>query len=368
LDILTALVQPVLTAVLVLLGYGVFGAVLSLLVTTVLILALQFWQAWKAGRELAPSRQRVHPRDLLQLWPRFWPYGLLIYLFNVSSTVYEPDFALIVLTGLGDASGKAILALGVKYVKEFIRFLVAPITGVQVPLFARLFVRGDQGALQRSYGSFMRLLTMALLPAGVGMVLFSRGLIQLLYLEEFGGAAAVAVVLVVGMFLESMLGSVPHNILMSYECYRPVVFSRLFILATVPLLFWSAPRYSAMGAALVMALARLGGAVIVLSYVSRVLQLRYPWPFMGRVSLASAALAAVLLPILWAGRWGIFDTVLPQSTAERLLGMLILVGLALLGVVVFLLIFRRLGGLEPPDRERLAELRFPGKKWILRWL
>ncbi|MBN1483420.1 MAG: oligosaccharide flippase family protein [Chloroflexia bacterium] len=368
LDILTALFQPILTAVLVLLGYGVFGAVLSLLVTTVLILGLQFWQAWRAGRELAPSRERVHPRDVWSLWPRFWPYGLLIYLINVSSTIYEPDFALVVLAGLGDTAGQAVLALGVKYVREFIRFLVAPITGVQVPLFARLFVRGSRPALQQAYGSFMRLLQLALLPAGVGLVLFSRGLIQLLYLEEFAGAAGVAVILVGGMFLDSMLGSVPHNILMSYERYRPVVTSRLFILATVPLLFWMAPRYSALGLAWVMALARLGGAAIVLAYASRVLRLRYPWAFLGRVAGASAAFAVVLLPLLWAGRWGLFDTVLPASTLERVQGVLVLAGLALLGVAVFLLVFRRLGGLEPQDLERLQELRFPGKRWLLRWL
>lgn len=368
LDILTALLQPVLTAVLVLLGYGVFGAVLSLLVTTVLILGLQFWQARQAGRELASSRRRVEPRDLGVLWPRFWPYSLLIYLINISSTIYEPDFALIVLAGLGDTTGKAVLALGVKYVREFIRFLVAPITGVQVPLFTRLFGRGDETALQKSYGSFMRLLLLALLPAGVGLVLFSRGLIQLLYLEEFSGAAPVAVVLVGGMFLDSMLGSVPHNVLMSYERYRPVILSRLFILGTVPLLFWLAPRYSAMGAALVMALARVGGALVVLGYASRALRLRYPWTFLGRVLAGSAAFAIVLLPILWAGHWGIFDTVLPLDAGDRVLGVLVLAGLALLGVVVFLLVFKRLGGLEPMDRERLEELRFPGKKWILRWI
>lgn len=368
LDILTALLQPLLTALLVLLGFGVAGAVVSLLLTTIVIVALQVWQARQAGRAVAAGPGRVTSRDLGALFPRFWPYALLNYLLNIAGTVYEVHFALFVLTGMGDVAGVAILALGDKYVREFIRFLVAPLTGVQVPLFARLFVRKDQGALRTAYASLMRLQILALIPTGVGLILLSRGLVQALYLQEFGPAATVAVVLIVGHFLHSMLGSVPENVLRAYERYRPLVLSGLFILATVPLLLWLAPRYSALGAALAMAVARLGGAAVVLGYVAGVLRLRYPWRFLGRVLAATAAFVVVLTPILWAGRWGIFDTVLPVNVAQRIAGVLLLAGLALLGGAIFLVVFKALGGLEPEDRARLAALRFPLKRWILRWI
>jgi O-antigen/teichoic acid export membrane protein len=367
-EILTVLIQPLLTAVLVLLGFGVPGALISLLVTTILILGLQSWQALRAGREVAASTQQVRLRNLLSLFPRFWPYALLIYLINVSSTIYEANVPLMVLNGLGDIVGIGTLALGAKYVREFIGFLVAPQTGVQVPLFSRLFVQGDQSTLQRAYCSFTRLFMLALIPTGVGLILFSQGLIQLLFRQEYSGAAAVAVVLIVGSFLDSMLGSVPHNVLMAYERYRPVVLSRLLILATVPLLFWLAPRYSALGLALGMGVARLAGAAVVLGYAVVSFRLRFPWRFLGRVVLATAAFVAVLLPALWLGRWGIFDSVLPANLLDRIVGILILAGLALLSVVIFLLVFKRLGGLEAEDRERVEELRFPLKKWILRWL
>lgn len=368
LEILTSLMQPILTAILVLLGLGVLGAVLSLLLTTVVILALQAWQALRAGRELAPSWGPVAAGDVLALFPRFWPYALLIYLINASATIYEPDVALLVLTGLGDVSGKAALALGARYVREFNRFLVAPQVGVQVPLFARLFVQQDRPALQRAYASFTRLFMLALIPPGVGLILFSRGLIQLLYRAEFGGAVAVIMVLIVGDFLDSMLGSVPHNILMAHERYRPVIVARLLILGALPLIFWLAPHYSALGAALAMAVARLAGAAVVLGYAVRAFRLAFPWRFLGRVLGATAAYTAVLLPILWIGHWGVFDTVLPAGLSERLVGLLILLGLMALSVPLFLLVFKRLGGLEGDDRARLAEMSFPLKKWVLRWL
>ncbi len=368
LDILTNLMQPLLTALLVLLGGGVFGAILSLLVTTVVILALQSWQAVRAGLEVPPSQESVGRRHLLSLLPRLWPYSLLIYLINISTTIYEPDVALMVLTGLGDTSGKAALALGARYVREFNRFLVAPQTGVQIPLFSRLFIQGDRAALQRAYASLTRLFILALLPTGVGLILFSRGLIQLLYRQEFGDAVAVVMVLVIGDFFDSMLGSVPHNILMAHERYRPVIVARLVILATAGLIFWLTPRYGALGAASAMTTARLLGTAAVLGYAIRAFALPFPWAFLGRVAKATLAYSLVLVPILWLGQWGIFDAVPPAGLGERLIGLGILIGLALVGGAVFFWTFKRLGGLEEEDRKRVAELNFPLKRWVLRWL
>jgi len=368
LDILTGLMQPALTALLVLLGFGVLGAVISLLATTAVILALQAWQAVCAWGEVPSGQGRVGRRDVLSLLPRLWPYALLIYLINISSTIYEPDTALMVLTSLGDVSGRAVLALGARYVREFNRFLVAPQTGVQMPLFARLFTQGDRPALQRAYSSFTRLFILTLLPTGVGLALFSRGLIQVLYRQEFGGAAAIVLVLLVGDFLDSMLGSVPHNILMAHERYRPVVVARLLIFGAALLIFWLAPRYGALGAALAMTTARLVGMAVVLGYAMAAFRLSFPWSFLRRVLGATAGYCLVLLPILWFGRWGIFDPSPPATLLERLTRLLILAGLGLLGAALFLLLFKRLGGLDPADRDRVAELRFPLKKWVLRWL
>jgi O-antigen/teichoic acid export membrane protein len=368
LDILSVVVQPLLTALLVLLGFGVAGALVSLLATTVLILGLQIWQAVRAGREVAASAQSVRPHDLLGLTPRFWPYAMLTYLINVSRTLYESNVAVLILTGLKDVAGVASLKLADNFVNEFVRFLVAPQTGVQIPLFSRLFARDDRATLQTAYSSFTRLLMVALIPTGMGLILFSRGLIQMMYLNEFSGAAAVAIVLIVGNFLDPLLGSIPHNILMAFERYRPVIVARLLILCTLPLLFLLTPRYGALGAALAMTVARLAGAAVVLGYASRVLALRFPWRFLRRVLAATAAFTIVLLPALWGGRWGLFDTALPSNWGQRVVGLLILVGLMLVAGVVFLVAFKRLGGLEPEDRARLAELNFPLKRWILRWV
>ncbi len=368
LDILTSLMQPILTAILVLLGFGVLGAVISLLVTTVIILALQIWQALRASREVSSVPGRVRWQELRTLLPRFWPYSLLIYLINISATIYEPDIALMVLTGLGDTSGKAALALGARYVREFNRFLVAPQTGVQMPLFSRLFIQGDRPALQRAYRSLTRLFILTLFPSGVGLILFSRGLIHLLYRQEFADAVAVVMVLIVGDFIDSMLGSVPHNILMAHERYRPVIAARLLMVATVPLTFFLASRYSAVGAALAMALTRLLGMAVVLGYARRAFLLPFPWPFLGRVAGATLAYTLVLLPILRLGQWGIFDSSTPTGLVERITGLFILAGLMLVGTAVFFLVFKRLGGLEHEDREHIAELNLPLKRWIWRWL
>ncbi len=368
LDIVTMVVQPILTAVFVLVGFGVAGALVSLLATTVLVLGLQIWQALRAGREVAVSTQPVRARDLLGLVPRFWPFAMLNYLISVSRTLYESNVAVLILAGLGDTVGVGSLGLADSFVGESIRFLVAPLSGVQMPLFARLYARDDKTTLQTAYSSFTRLLALALIPTGMGLILFSRGLIQMMYLNEFSGAAAVAIVLIVGNFLDPLLGSLPHTILMAFERYRPVIVARLLILGALPLLFLLVPRYGAMGAAVAMTAARLAGAAVLLGYASRGMGLRFPWSFLRRVLAATAAFTAVLLPALWLGSWGLFDTALPANVVQRIVGLLILAGLMLLAVVIFLVVFKRLGGLEEEDRARLSELSFPLKRWILRWV
>ena len=96
----------------------------------------------------------------------------------------------------------------------------------------------------------------------------------------------------------------------------------------------------------------------------RLLRLRLPFRFGGRVATATAALAALLLVILRA--------MPPPSPAltpvGKLLALALLLGLSALGAMVFFATLRLLGGLEDVDRRRLLEMRFPGQALLARVL
>jgi hypothetical protein len=146
------------------------------------------------------------------------------------------------------------------------------------------------------------------------------------------------------------------------ERYRAVLASRVLALVSIPLLLALTPRFGLPGAAVAVGVARVLPPLALVLYTSRAMGLRPPLAFLGRVAASSAGLALVLLGGLAAlpppgasPSWGTrFGAVLP------------LVGIALLGGVVFLLLLRGLGGLEPEDRRRLQALDFPGKDALAR--
>jgi hypothetical protein len=58
----------------------------------------------------------------------------------------------------------------------------------------------------------------------------------------------------------------------------------------------------------------------------------------------------------------------PASILLRLRAAGLLAGVALLGAGAFIAALRATGGLEPQDREQLAKMRLPGRRWLLRVL
>jgi O-antigen/teichoic acid export membrane protein len=365
------LIQPTLTATLVLAQWGIAGVLVAIVVTPVISVALAGWQVLNgllerqahASEPAAPLVAEPTPAapDAPPpggpLWRRFALYTGVSNVLNLSDMFVSWTFAIFLL---GNPALAALYSVGTAMVRQALALLYRPLVGIQVPLFAR--VRGGDGSLPETYAAVGRILALIMLPGGVGLVLLAHELILVQY-PQYAPAALVIYILTPFLFLETFLSSA-QIVLQVYERYRLLLLSRAPTLLVLPLMLWAAPRYGLAGAALSVGLGRVLFGLTAALLAQRVLPLRYSWRFFGRVALAALAMAGVVLLL----RWGLGLGNIGPGLGERLLAAGALVAVIVGGALSFVLALRLLGGIEPADRRWIAESRLPLRRWIVRLL
>lgn len=350
------LMPPLLTAAVILAGWDIAGVVAVMVFAPAIATALVGWQVLRHQQQLPPAAGTAD--DGRWLPPGFVRYCGVSFLMTATDYLASAGFAAFFAS---DAVEIAVLMAGVNIVKVVLSYLYTPMVGVQVPLFTRVRA-GEGGTLQGAYQTLIRLQVLLLVPGGVGLVLLARpifGLLQNKYIE----AAPLVWILVPCLFLESLL-TTAHNALIVYEKLRVIVISRLLTLVCVPLVVLLFPLLGGVGAALAFGLARVLAGIWATGNGYRLLGLRWPWQFSGRVALASGAMAV----IVWLLNWMLPE---PGATASSLDRLALLPGvlmLSLAGGAVFLVVLRLLGGIDAHDRRQLSQMKIPGKRWILRIL
>lgn len=357
----SSLLQPLLIGAALLLGWDVTGVVLAMLITPLFGVTLAAWQVRQVAQTqiAAPANDDAPAADLPpSVMRRFVPYSALSYLFNVSDYFASAWFAVFVVKDLTDVG---LLWAASSLVRQILTYLYMPMVGLQVPLFTRARA-GEGGSLPSAYAAVCRILLLMLVPGGVGLVLLARPLVLAQY-PDFVNAVPAIVLLTPLLFVESLLAT-SQNALMVAERYGPIILSRMLAFISIPLVIVLAPRYGILGAAAAIGGARVLAGLIVFVAGQRVLGLTFPWRFAGRIVLASAAMALVLVPLVgWLP-----PTLVDATIAARVTLFAASMGLVLVGALVFVLIFRLLGGLDARDRQQLATTRLPLKRLILRVL
>lgn len=361
LDLLNSLVNPVLTIAFVLAGWKVVGVLLALTITTVIAVALSSYRAFVALREERHTPRVAKPVDLRDLGKRFMSFSMLTYFMNISVYFYDLPFVILVLNANHDLVGVAMMALAFKLARQMLQMLVVPLTGVQTPLFARVYAEKREDALRTAYTTVTKFLIVSLIPAGVGLAIMSRNVLQLLYLQRhsqavltmssLGETTVVAIILIFFLFGESVI-SVPLNILMVYEEYKAVIATRAVAFLAIPLLLTLSPMYGVIGAALAIGGARFLSRLLSMIYLTFSLKLPFPTAFFARVVACTLVFAAVLAPLSLKLGVGYVSTV----------------GLILLGILIFAGMFKLLGGFDAADKERIVNLKVPMGRLIVRFL
>lgn len=383
LSILAAIVYPTLTSLFVIIGWGAVAPLVALLITTLISVSFSLVLAWRLvvalPEEPAPGARTQKAEGSLEnsklakrsLRARFASIAGLDYMINWTVFLYDLPFVallipLLILTPDEAKAEVVIISLAYKFTRQLLAALVVPLTGVQTPLFARLYAEGRFDGLRTTYATITKFLFLALIPASVGLIVLSRNLLQIFYGGQIRSdavlpasavpeAVACVIILSIGLFGEAII-SVALNVMMVYEEYRAVAITRLLALVSVPLLFLLVPPYGAVGGAVAAATGALLSRSAALAFGVTRLKLPFPSGFFTRVGAASLVMGFALLPML-----ALFPASLPQTTL--ILGTLLMIGV---GVGVFLVAFKLMGGIDRADKERFGALRVPGIKLVLR--
>ncbi len=350
------LLQPLLIILFVALGWDILGVLVALVISTaaqvVLSLPVVRWTIREVSR--LPKRAGGSWREL---YIRFGKFCALNYFFNLTVYFYDLPFVVVVLTNLKDTLGVALFGLAYqRLVNPILQFAFAPLSGIQQPLFARLYVESDQDKLQAAYSSLTRFLILVLVPVGVGLTLVARNLIRLFFQSRYEAAAGLVGLLVLFLFAESILGPA-YNIMLAHERYRAIIFTRILALVSIPLLLVVAPVYGVVGATIAAGIGRVLSRGVASLYIWRMFNLAFPWSFLGRVGLAAGVMGLLLY---WPLNWD-----RPSTPIETVVVTALAIGI---GMIVFVLVFKLAGGLEQGDRNRLSTLRVPFAARVVRWL
>ncbi len=344
LDIVATLVQPLLVVSVAVAGTGVIGVVLAMVLSSVLLDGLAAWRARSVVTQI-PLREGAMP---YRLWARFANVSALNFIMTATASLADPSFAALVLTGSKQLTAVAVLAVGYRFVQYFLRFLVAPLTGIQTPLFARLYSEKRMNEVREAYATLTKFFVFTLVPCGVAMILLAPRLIPFLFTETYDTAAAVAIVLVIFLFGETIT-SIPQAMLIVFEESRAVLWSRVISILSVPLLLLLVPPLGAVGAAFSIGAPRLLSRVYATGYTAQHYAIHFPFAFSTRV-LAASVFAALPLFVVreWEWVWVTLATVL--------------------FALLFMLWFKFLGGFDAEEKRRLAALKLPFKDVWLKWL
>jgi O-antigen/teichoic acid export membrane protein len=291
---------------------------------------------------------------------RLAAHSLTNYGQQLAGMLHSFSFAVLFVPGL---TGPAEFRFGYNLPGQVLQLVFAPLSGIQVPLFARLREDHSPERTQAAYELMSRGMLLLFCPAAAGLVVLAPNLTHI-YDPKYSAAWPVVAVTAVSIFAGSAL-AVARNIAMVHEVYRPVIASRLIGAVSLPLLFWLPPLYGPLGAALAIGGASLLAEAVAWLWSLRALRLAYPWAFAGRTLLATAVMVAVVWPL---AAWVL--PVPPTLTVAERLGPALAgqAAIAALGGLVYLLVFRLLGGLTPDDKVALAGLRLPGGRHLLRLL
>jgi O-antigen/teichoic acid export membrane protein len=291
---------------------------------------------------------------------RFAFYSGLQYALQVTSFFTSYAFAALILTSADDIAGYRVASGSVR---EILSALTTPIIGIQVPIFTRIFTARDDRQLNIAYGLVSRFLALVLVPGAVGLALLMPNLFRVLY-PKYLSFTSVCIVLVLFLFAESCL-STGTTVLLTFERYVPVLFARGIALLALPVMFVAAHVYGAMGAALTAGGFAFAAALVGTIAAIAVLPIRYPFDFVRRVGIAATGMGAVVAALAYTiGR----VPVDAGGGLHRIFWLAVTGAIAAIGGIVYVAIFRAIGGVEPTDIERLRTLRIPMRGLVLRIL
>ena len=176
--------------------------------------------------------------------------------------------------------------------------LITPVTMTYYPRFTELVTNGDMNTLIKLYHQSAQLVTVLIMPLTIIFVIFGEKILLL-----WGGgevlaynAAPILAILAVGTMLNGLM-NIPYMLTLAYGW--PGFFVRVNIIAVivlVPSMVWIAPRYGAIGSALIWVVLNMGYLLLASRNLYKHILIKEMWswyrfdlmqPIIGACSVAT---------------------------------------------------------------------------------
>jgi O-antigen/teichoic acid export membrane protein len=287
-SVLRAVVAVVAGTLLVLAGWGPWGLLVAFALSLLLPAAIAYRWVWPDVRG-----HRVDPTVTSQMMR----YGLPLTLSLAFSFILRGSDRLM----LGVLEGVDAVGLyGVSYdlAQSSLDALMTIVNAAAFPLAVNALRAGGVEAASAQLGKNLSLLAAVSVPAATGLILVSTNLSTVLLGSAYVSAASLLIPwIAIGVLLAGLRGYyVDHAFQLGQ---RPGLLVRTLgyaAVANVLLNLWWIPAYGFVGAAAATVCAYLLALVLGLAYARRSFPLPLMTPDLPRIAVATAVMAAVLVP------------------------------------------------------------------------
>lgn len=350
LSLVHGLLDLCLVALVILMGLGMEG-VIGALGASAICMALVASIATRRHLRTVPQA-RIDARADDGLRSRVWKLSAVTFIRDLSLYFATPAFASpVLMKTLDGPEPVAIFATSYFVASSTVTLVVSGFRGIYRPAFAHVMAAGDRAELRRAFDLINKVQVLAVVPAGVGLMVMVADYLPLLYGPPFAAAVPIARLLVLLLFAETAF-AVPLLVLWVDERYRAVLTTQAVLIAGAPLFVWTAQRFGLPAASIVLGGSRLAASLLGYAEARRCYGVRFPWRFSAKVCLVSLLMAACLIAVraLW-----------PVSLIEAILS-------TLLGVIIVASGLRLFHVIGPEELDLLGRASVPGRHLLVRWL
>jgi stage V sporulation protein B len=283
-NIFQSILTIVLTVVLVLMGYGLKGAVVGLVVP---IAVLSLISLFATRRDLRwPARGQSFPILKMLLW-----FGIFAAMGNSMYTLFYNIDKMLLARYVDEAT------VGVYSTASLLSNLVPLIpSAIQVisgPTIARYWGLSDIGSIQNLVNRTMKLTAVVIVPISFAGIVLSRDLIILFFRkEEFAAATVPLQILLAGFAFTGIFTSVATALSMTKWVQLGFIIGAVQVVANVALCILLIPRFGMNGASAAITASHTLGCLINLYLMQRLIKIRIDWKWFGRFMIFGALVVA----------------------------------------------------------------------------
>lgn len=337
-------VELAIIAGLVLAGWGIFGAVLAILITYfVTDLVMFFMISRQIGLSFPPLESFARVKDYVRFGAPLVLSNFSWWVANTSDRYVIAAFLGIALTGIYSAA----YSLG-----SIVTMYVSPLNMVLVPTLAYLYDTNQIEDVKTHLSFSLKYFLLLAIPSAAGLYLLAKPILQILATTEFASAAPKVLPFVVAaMVLHGVYGLIMHPIMLVKKTGIIGIAWSIAGALNLGLNLILVPRFGIVAAA-ITTLISFAVAIGITSYTAfKYLKFEIDWAFISKSLVATGVMSGVVL----------------LSNPE---GLLHLLGTVVVGVIVYALaiyLMRGIGNDEILFFRRLAVSFGPFAKNKVAW-